>query len=423
MIKRIFHLHALLLVFAVPNIANALQLTESVELHGFASQGYVYSPDNPYATENTENGSFDFRDFGLNLSWDINESTRMTGQVLQRQVGDGFDNGANLDFLLLDHQFVQSDAGYFGVRIGRVRNSFGLYNASRDIPNARPGLNVPESIYFDSFRNAFISVDGLNVYGTHNSKLGLLEYSASFGKQKMNSEALEYYMVRKELDSDLQPENILMTNIQFHPQAVPSLKFGFSGLFTELKLQDGVSNEEAIGKLAPLYGTLTPEQVQLYILNNMDQFISEASLDIAFYNATIQYAFEDWIFSAEAMRIDVDATVEVLAERRGGKTHVDGFFLQAEWFPRHDIETLLRYEELDLGYQIALAGRDTNIGKAKGVTLGIKWHINAEWTLGTQVSRYEGYAWAPVYEDMVEPQNYEPWNVYRAALTLSLIHI
>jgi hypothetical protein len=40
----------------------------TVQVHGFVSQGFVYTSDNNWLTMNTIDGSAAFTDFGLNLS-------------------------------------------------------------------------------------------------------------------------------------------------------------------------------------------------------------------------------------------------------------------------------------------------------------------------------------------------------------------
>lgn len=405
--------------------ASAIQLSDSVEMHGFASQGFVYSPDTPYATEDTDKGSFAFRELGLNLSWNISPQTRLTGQVLKREFGDSFDNGINLDYLLLDHQLVQANDGHFGVRIGRVKSDFGLYNASRDVPNARPGLTVPESIYFDSFRNAFLAVDGLGIYGAKNTDLGFVEFSASMGAQKVNSELLEQYIFGSQVQGSLVPDKVSVFNINLQPNAVKGLEFGVSGLFTTLNSKGSPTVTEANTQLfteliAQGINPLLPANqlaVQQYVNSNFGKFMTNTKMDVEFYSLSAQYAFDQFVLSAEAAKLSVDASLSILSNTVKGNANLEGIYLQAEWFPRYDLETLVRYEELNLGFGFAQVDENVVLGLTKGLTFGVKWHLDQNWNIGAQVSQYDGFGWAPLYKGQGSTKTNDIWKVYRAAIT------
>lgn len=59
--------------------------------------------------------------------------------------------------------------GKLGVRLGRVKNPFALYNETRDVIWTRPGVLLPQSIYFDALalRQPEISSDGGILYGRY----------------------------------------------------------------------------------------------------------------------------------------------------------------------------------------------------------------------------------------------------------------
>src|SRR5437879_3649781 len=58
-----------------------------VQVHSFASQGFVYSNENNYLTMNTSSGSFSFTDAGGNISTHLTDKLRAGAQVYVRNVG------------------------------------------------------------------------------------------------------------------------------------------------------------------------------------------------------------------------------------------------------------------------------------------------------------------------------------------------
>src|SRR3984957_5963386 len=55
-------------------------LDRTVQIHGFASQGFVYTNDNNWLTMNTSQGSAAFTDFGLNMSSQVTDKFRIGAQ-------------------------------------------------------------------------------------------------------------------------------------------------------------------------------------------------------------------------------------------------------------------------------------------------------------------------------------------------------
>ena len=59
-----------------------------VQIHGFASQGFVHTGDNNWLTMNTSGfGSGEFTDFGANASTQITDKFRIGAQLYDRNLG------------------------------------------------------------------------------------------------------------------------------------------------------------------------------------------------------------------------------------------------------------------------------------------------------------------------------------------------
>ena len=60
-----------------------------IQIHGFASLGFVHTNNNNWLTMNTSHvGSGEFTDFGLNASVQITDEFRVGAQVYDRNVGE-----------------------------------------------------------------------------------------------------------------------------------------------------------------------------------------------------------------------------------------------------------------------------------------------------------------------------------------------
>jgi hypothetical protein len=135
------------------------------QVHGFLAQGFVLSEHNDFYGDST-GGSFEFYEAGLNGTIKPLPSLLVSAQVLARDAGATDDGKPRLDYGFLDHTFPGA-SGDAGVRAGRVKNPYGLYNDTRDVVFARPGVLLPQSVYFESqgARSLLFASDGLQAYG------------------------------------------------------------------------------------------------------------------------------------------------------------------------------------------------------------------------------------------------------------------
>ena len=435
----------------------AYELTDTVQLHGFASQGYVFSPDNPYGGEQSKDGSFDYREFGLNGSWEATNKLRFAGQLLSRTMADAADGEVKVDFLLADYLAFSDGLNSFGVRIGRIKNPLGVYNSTRDIPGNRPGVTVPSAIYFDSFRDAVLATDGVSFYGNHALEMGDVNWNIYTGKKALEGTVIENYMFAKDIQGKVKDVAIKGLNIGFTPKNQQQLNFGLSLLDVAAKLsgaqsinntQNTLLNSPAVTSAATDAATtaLTPvafgglgytlgspefnQYVGLATQNaaaaeaeaNFADYISGAELHSLVAVASVQYGYRDWLFTAEYMNIFNDITFETAGVENVVRPTTEAFSIQAEWFITPTVHSMIRYEELYLSTKdkkgVTLQRvNDPSHGFGKGLTLGTRWLIDENWTLAGELSRNEGTAWVPVFDGIENVKLTKYWNTYSMQLT------
>lgn len=153
---------------ALPTEASALEwLDGKAQLHGFAGQGATYTDHyNVFGT--SRDVSLDFREIGLTSSLKPFPNLLVSAQGLYRDAGGSDEQGVRLDFAQADYSAPLFDSSLvLGVRGGRVKIPFGLYNDTRDMMWTRPSVMLPQSVYFDTLalRQAMLAADGGVFYG------------------------------------------------------------------------------------------------------------------------------------------------------------------------------------------------------------------------------------------------------------------
>ena len=154
-------------------------LDREVEVHGFASQGFVYTNTNNWLTMNTSQGSAAFTDFGVNVSTSVTDKLRVGAQLYDRNLGQLGQYHPSLDWAVADYRFKS----WFGVRGGKVKTTLGLYTDTQDLDFLRTFALLPQSVYPTDLRDATIAHMGGDIYGNVSLKhrLGDLSYTAYAG--------------------------------------------------------------------------------------------------------------------------------------------------------------------------------------------------------------------------------------------------
>jgi hypothetical protein len=152
------------LLASVPARAD-LEMTEAgedtpVEIHAFVSQGFIKTTDNNYLAK-SERGSFELNEVGINFTKTLGDRLRLGLQLFSRDLGPIGDYKAKLDWFYLDYRL----ADWLGLRAGRVKLPFGLYNDINDIDAARVPILLPQAIYAARNRDLLLAQTGVELYG------------------------------------------------------------------------------------------------------------------------------------------------------------------------------------------------------------------------------------------------------------------
>jgi hypothetical protein len=142
-----------------------------VEVHAFASQGFIVTTNNNYLSDSTE-GSFRFTEVGVNFTKTLVDSLRVGVQLFAHDIGPPGNFDAKMDWFYLDYRWKD----WLGVRAGRVKIPFGLYNEINDVDAGRVPILLPQSVYPIENRDFLLAQTGGELYGYIKSRAGALDY-------------------------------------------------------------------------------------------------------------------------------------------------------------------------------------------------------------------------------------------------------
>lgn len=386
-------------LFLASNSSNlwAYAITPEFELKAFIAQDYVHTSHNPYATgETLDDGSFDFREAGLNLNWNMASKLRFNTQVLAREEGEMIDDNFTLDLALLDYNFLQTMSQDGGIRLGRVKTPYGFYNDSRDLPSARPGVFLP-SIYFNNIRSLMLSTDGINLYDTLELEQGTLSLDVYYGQRQLDDKTLEYKYLAQDYDGvDFKRLDKTGLKIKFEPVNIQGLSLAYS----LLNIESGI--------------TPAPVALDSFIVNKFE-------LQTIHHLLSIQYRFDNVVLTAEGMQAKTHVKYRFTPNLRTVPEYLDseGYYLQAEWAISSALSALIRYEEYtpytDPRYK---AGSNYS---SNSYNLAVRWNLNPSWMIQAQYGQHEGNADLPIYPGLGDVSNLgKSWDIFALQISYQL---
>jgi hypothetical protein len=215
-------------------------------IHAFVSQGAVKTTGNEYLVDNSKRGSFAFSEAGINFTSQLTDKLRVGIQLFAYQLGSLGNYQEKADFYYLDYHLKDS----FGIRAGRVKLAYGLYNDVSDIDAARAQVLLPTSIYPPNNRNNLLAVNGAEIYGYVSlRRAGALEYRVFGGTVSL--------VIPSQVGS---PTPISNAQVPYLAGArlmweapVPGLRFGFSAVTLKLEENAVLPTPPALSAAAVLY--------------------------------------------------------------------------------------------------------------------------------------------------------------------------
>jgi hypothetical protein len=132
-----------------------------IQIHGFATQGFLFSSHNNYLTMQSSSGSLQWTDGAVSFTDSLTSNLRVGIQLHMYQLGELGGPGVQVDWASGDYRVND----YLGFRAGKVKTALGLFNDSQDVDAVFLWILLPQSVYPVDNRSFFLSHDGGEVYG------------------------------------------------------------------------------------------------------------------------------------------------------------------------------------------------------------------------------------------------------------------
>lgn len=306
------------LITIVPTLLLAASAAQAVEFHGveisgFASLGYVNSSSNEYLAEGSEEGSWQMNNVGLNFGYQATDRLRFAAQIYASNLGNaGEDAQYEDDFLAptyswknggvgIDLLFAQyTVADEFGIRLGRVKQPFGLHNEVRDIDAVRGSATLPQAVYDDRSREYDFAVNGGSLFGTVGAgKAGSFDYQVFGGTidVSLNGAVANQYTTPEFTLEEVTVGTIFGGQVLWNAP-IDGLRFGFSMRQTNDRDAKLAWNSDLV-----IASGVAPPFMIPYSYSLPDETM-EASADIDNYMLSIEYTYDSFLFQAEYLRTE-----------------------------------------------------------------------------------------------------------------------
>lgn len=288
------------------------QENRALQIHGFISQGVIEANGSDFVNDD-ESLSFELTEIGINASYQLADTLRLAGQAVYIEGGNRYADGARIDYALLDWTAFQSQSSKLNLYLGRYKNYHWLYSSTRDVPFTRPSIVLPQSIYFDGFRDIAVGGDGIAMsYKLSNNIIGDLDLNLSYGTSDI-SDKQRTIILSEFATGDMEHDLDYQGSIYWQP-ADSQWRFGVSGLDSEFSYDAGIND-------AFLDADIT---LQRFIVNAL-------------------YEGEHWEFSGEAFQerfvFDGFNSPTFHQDNKG-----QGAFVQTRYQLNSDIRLLARFE-------------------------------------------------------------------------------
>ncbi len=363
-----------------------------IHLQGFAAQALVGSTHNDFFGDSADGVSHDFTEAGLHGTWQVADTLRVSGQLLYRRAGETDRDGLRLDYAHADWRLHQDATRQFGVRVGKVKIPYGLYNETRDVPSTRPGILLPQSVYFDNSRSLLIAAPGAFAYGGGVHNWGTTEWRIGAIRPDFDSAAVEYNFLGRDLPGKLKGQHAYGAQFRWDSPGDTALALTYANARAE-------------------YAAATPDPFR------------DGDVDFSNLMVSLQHRFDTLTLTTEYGRPKVRLR-DFGMPLPDSAYPLETFYAQAEWRFSPDWELLVRH---DVFYRDrkdrnghafeAATGLPAHNMYAHDTTLGLRWDTTPNVMLRAEYHRVNGTGWLPGPDNpniLARERDWDLWLVQAA---------
>lgn len=376
---------------------NGLFNAGDLKLHGFVALGVIdvngsdfVNDDGSLSTELTE--------IGFNASWQLNSQFRFAGQVVYLDGGNRYEKGVRVDYALIDWSAIATENWQLNVYAGRSKNNHWLYSSTRTVPFARPSIILPQSVYFDGFRDIAVGHDGAGLKLSHSDDdYGNFDFNLTYGRSPISDEQEEILLSQLAMGK-AQQEFDLQSSLYWQP-AFSQWRFGLSLLDSDFS-----------------YESVRPEKPDAFF---------DAEFSFQFYTLNALYEGEFWEFSGEIYQSRFETTGFYFPQYHTDNI-AQGYYLQTRYKLTPDLTLLARYEDFYLNKEDkdgkkleedSMGLIPAYFGYHKDTVLGLTYDFTSNLSLRLEYHWFHGAGrLTPVVVPNPRANDSEDWQLWAAQL-------
>lgn len=374
-------------------------VSDEIENHAFSATGFasltdIKSNHNSYISGSDHKyGTLIESELGVNASYDV---TSHVGVYLGLYYNKAQDSSSIFDYGFVDFSTSGSDLETsYGVRLGKVKNTYGFFNDSRVNPRTRPQIILPQSVYFDAFNKFASRSTGAQFYFNDTLKYGWqVELTAGVSQTGLTSsqanEIKEIYYI------------------------VPNLPASFSSVSPSYYTQLQISNNrwQFQYNYSPLKWKYTNELP-------FPMPFADHQMNMDYNQFGVRYHGSNWIATSEALY------GRATFKRQGpgmlpSTSEVLGYYIMGEYDFSSSLRGYSSYGrfgplQAESEGSLKQIGVDPLNSSLKDFTIGAAYKFNKNWMLKGETHFIEGYI---TLNDMHTPEGdkQSPWRMYAVSI-------
>lgn len=335
--------------------------------HGYASQGVTQSNNSRFITDG-DAITGELTEIGINGLYRLSENLSIAGQVNYLDGGNRFEQGTRLDYLFVDWKLPNLGNGWQAhIHAGRFKNRHWLYSVTRDVPQTRYTAVLPQSVYFDGFRDVALGSNGILTSFTHYGLNNIWELNWSYGRSNINSSQRDF-LLGEEANGEAKQDFVHQASVFWQPASM-AWKVGISWLNSDFSYTPSQQDNRVAGEA------------------NVERFM-----------LSTQYFAEHWEVSMELLS-ESQHSRGLFAPDFNDKRRGEGGFVQFRYLFTSQISGLIGYDTYvndvndrdgKLLEQFSNGAVPAYFGYQDTTTLGVRWDIAPKWRLQGEYHWVEG---------------------------------
>ncbi len=363
---------------------------DDIQFHGFFSQGLFHSTGNNVYGKSKNSVSAGLTELGLNISYHALNNLSFAAQGLYRRAGEstGSAGEVTLDFAFVDLTVLNLSDTRIGIRAGRIKNPWGLYNETRDVAFTHPTIFLP-LLYFDRSRGMLLAMDGGQLYADYNAAIGDFSFKFNYGYiHDQHNELLIAITNDPTISGNLESDPSLFTQLSYEILGGEYI-FAISYADLHLKYQNGET-----------YDPYSNLKIHIYPLVFSAQYNGEK------FSLTGEYNIQWNEFIGIEGRPDRFAISE-------------HWYIQAGYRILDNLEFNVRYDssvqDIDdrKGQQFnQLTGLPAHLTFTQDWVVGLRWDITPTWMIRAEYHRVHGASMLSIADNPDTLNVALDWNIY-----------